>query len=105
MQLSEHEPVQVTWQLEASHETLPLGPTVTVQLEPPLQSMLHDSAHEPVHVFEFAQSSEQLPSLQVELPRSQLAPEGQMQDEPVHDGARAPSSSLPHPSSHRHNAR
>ena len=46
---NEHEPVHRTVQLESAQLTLPLGPTVTSQLDWLLQLMLHDSPHSPLH--------------------------------------------------------
>lgn len=51
MQLKEHEPVQVTWHVEPPpQEMLPLGPTVVVQIELPVHSMLHEEPQLPAHV-------------------------------------------------------
>jgi hypothetical protein len=49
-QLTEHEFVQVMWQVELPpHEALPLGPSVAVQVEFPVQSRLQDLPHAPTH--------------------------------------------------------
>ena len=79
LQLKEHEPVHVTWQVDPFvHETLPLLPTVTVQLEPsqlalplspavrlhvlpPLHSVLQEPPQEPVHLLPSRHLNEQLP--------------------------------------------
>ena len=48
MQLTEHEPVQVMWQVALPlQDTLPLAPTVVVQVEFPVQLRLHESTHAP----------------------------------------------------------
>jgi hypothetical protein len=50
VQLTEQVPVQAMWQVELPlHETLPLGPTVAVHVELPVQSRLHDSRQTPAH--------------------------------------------------------
>jgi hypothetical protein len=78
VQLTEQEPVQVTWQVELPlHETLPLGPTVVVQVELPVQSTLHESWHEPLQLVWFEHDREQLPASppQVLELKAQAAPE------------------------------
>lgn len=78
-QLTEQEPVQVTWQVEllphetlpeeptvtvhsaSSHEMLPLSPVVSSQLEPPLHSALQEPVHAPWHWFASRHRNEQLP--------------------------------------------
>lgn len=51
VQLTEHEPVQVMRHVELPlHDTLPLGPTVVVQVELPAQFRLHESRHTPEQV-------------------------------------------------------
>ena len=51
VQLTEHEPVQVMWQVEFPlHETLALLPTVAVHTELPVQSTLHESRHIPAQL-------------------------------------------------------
>lgn len=53
--------MQVTWHVDPSVQlTLPLSPTVTSQVEPPLQSMLQDAPHAPVHSLSSVQSTLQL---------------------------------------------
>jgi len=48
-QLTEQEPVQVTSQVvPVSHETLPLAPTVTRQVDMPSQVTLHEAPQVPV---------------------------------------------------------
>ena len=48
-QASEHEPVQTMWQVELPAQlTLPLGPKVTLQVEPESQARLHESPHMPL---------------------------------------------------------
>jgi len=97
-QVTEQEPVQVTWQVEPSlHETLPLGPTVTVQVDPPAQSMLHDSSQVPLQTLSEVQASEQLPAPQLDSLKSQASPAGQVQLAPVQSGGMPPS--LPQPAS------
>lgn len=81
-QLNEQDPVQPTWHVAPDvHETLPLFPTLTVQVEAsqlilplapvfsvqellPLQSALHDPAQSPTHWLPLAQLSEQLPPIE-----------------------------------------
>jgi hypothetical protein len=67
--------------------TLPLWPTVTVQVEPLLQASEQDCPQLPMQLFWSVQVAEQLPPLQPPWDRSQLAPEGQTQLVPVQDGA------------------
>jgi len=51
VQLTEHEPVQVMWQVALPlQDTLPLAPTVVVQVEFPVQLKLHESRHTPEQV-------------------------------------------------------
>lgn len=51
LQLTEQEPVQVMWQVEFPlHETLALAPTVAVQVEFPVQSILHEARHDPAQL-------------------------------------------------------
>jgi hypothetical protein len=51
VQLTEHEPVHVMWQVEFPlHETLALLPTVAVHTELPVQSTLHESRHIPAQL-------------------------------------------------------
>ena len=67
------------------HERLPLAPSVTVQVDSPLQSMLHDWLQVPEQSFLLVQASEQLPPApQLFAVKSQLAPVGQLQLAPVH---------------------
>lgn len=84
-QLTEHEPVQVTWQVEPDlHETLPLGPTVGEQVAPVPQSRLQELPQVPSQVLISAQLSVQLPPSTPQLvslnrqespvPQLQLAP-------------------------------
>ena len=105
-QLREHEPVQVTWhvapaehetlplaatltvQAEPSQVTLPLGPVVSAQVLPPLQSALHEPAQAPTQSLPLRQLSEQLPPLALQpvlgLPvHVQLEPAEHVQLEPV----------------------
>ena len=50
-QLTEHEPVHVTWQVELPlHETLLLAPTVVVHSEFPVQSTLQESRQAPAQL-------------------------------------------------------
>jgi hypothetical protein len=77
--------LHVTWHVEPSvHEMLPLAPSVTVHVDPPLQSMLHDWLQVPEQSFLLVQASEQLPPApQLFAVKSQLAPVGQLQLAPV----------------------
>jgi hypothetical protein len=51
LQLTEHEPMHVMWQVEFPlHETLALAPTVAVQEEFPVQSTLHEARHDPAQL-------------------------------------------------------
>jgi len=60
-QLTEHEPVHVMWQVAPPEQsTLALVPTVIVHIDVPVHLRLHESPHEPLQSFEFAQSSVQL---------------------------------------------
>jgi hypothetical protein len=92
VQLTEHESVQVMWQVELPlHEMLLLLPTVAEQVELPVQSRLQDSAQAPAHVVCAEQESEQLP---VPLPqlvgvKLQLVPELQLQLAPLQTGGGA----------------
>ena len=78
--------------------TLPLSPTVAVQLAP-LQSMLHDAPHSPRHVLPLSQSSEQLDDPQALPENEQASPAAQLQLVPVHSTflreLPSPSPSLP----------
>lgn len=79
-----HSPVQVTLQsAPLPHETLPLSPTVTSQLESIAQEMLHESPQLPWHTLPSRQASEQLSAPQLLWVKSQLVPEGQVQLAPV----------------------
>jgi hypothetical protein len=71
------------------HEMLPLGPTVVVQVELPVQSRLHDSAHEPSQLVWFAQASVQLPAPPPQIVglKLQLVPELQAQVDPLQTAA------------------
>ncbi len=70
--------------------TLPLAPTVTVQVDP-LQFTLHDSSHEPSQVLPLLQSIEQLAiSPQLACSKAQLSPCGQAQLAPVHETCMGP---------------
>jgi hypothetical protein len=92
VQLTEQEPVQVMWQVELPlHETLPLAPTVAVQVELPVQLRLHDSAHAPAQLVWFEHESEQLPAPAPQdwAVKPQLAPELQVQLAPVQVGGGA----------------
>jgi hypothetical protein len=81
VQLTEHEPVQVTWQVEPpAQEMLPLAPRVTSQVDPPPQPMLHDSPQVPEQLLWSAQLSEQLPvGPQLDCVNPQLICAGHMQ--------------------------
>lgn len=83
---TEHEPLHVTWHVEPLvHEMLPLAPSVTVQVDSLLQSMLHDWLQLPEQSFLSVQAREQLPPApQLFAVKSQLAPVGQLQLAPVH---------------------
>lgn len=89
MQLTEHEPVQVMWQVELPlHETLPLAPSVVVQTELSVQLRLHESRQAPAQLVWFAQESEQLPASPPQVPavKAQLIPELHEQVAPVQAG-------------------
>lgn len=89
-QLTEQEPVQVTWQVEPSLQlTLPLLPTVTSQVAPLPQSILHEAPQLPVHMLWSPQLSVQLSPEQLLPPRSQACPLGHEQLVPVHVGGGA----------------
>jgi hypothetical protein len=78
VQLTEHDPVQVTWQMELPlHDTLPLAPTVVVHLELPVQSRLQEARQEPAQVVWFEHEREQLPASPPQLSalNAQLLPE------------------------------
>lgn len=92
VQLTEQEPVQVMWQVELPlQDTLPLGPTVVVHVEFPVQARLHESRHSPEHVVWFSHESEQLPASPPQVPalKAQLVPELQEQVAPLHVGGGA----------------
>lgn len=92
VQLTEQEPVQVIWQVELPlHETLPLGPTVVVQVELPVQLKLHESRHSPLHAVWFSHEREQLPASPPQVPalKAQLVPELHEQLAPLHVGGGA----------------
>jgi hypothetical protein len=91
-QLTEHEFVQVMWQVELPpHEALPLGPSVAVQVELPVQFRLQESPHAPTHSVWFEQEIEQLPALppQAAALKEQLDPELQVQLAPLQAGGGA----------------
>jgi len=67
--------------------TLALGPTVTEQVEPLLHASEQDCPQLPMQLFLSVQVAEQLPPLQPPWDRSQLAPDGQTQLDPVQEGA------------------
>jgi hypothetical protein len=76
------------WQVEpATQLMLPLLPTVTVHIAPLAQANEQDSPQLPVQVLLLVQLIEQLPPLQPPCERSQLAPAGQLQLDPVQVGA------------------
>jgi hypothetical protein len=89
VQLTEQEPVQVMWQVAFPlHDTLPLAPTVVVQVELPVQSTLHESRQVPEQSVWFSQANEQ--PLPPSAPHrsglsAQLIPELQEQLPPLHD--------------------
>jgi hypothetical protein len=90
VQLTEQEPVQVMWHVELPlHDTLPLGPTVVVHVEFPVQFRLQESRHSPAHDVWFSHESEQLPASppQVAPLNEQFIPELQVQLAPVQTGA------------------
>jgi hypothetical protein len=91
-QLTEHDPVQVMWQVELPlHEALLLGPMVAVQVELPVQLRLHDLPHEPAHSVWAEQDREQLPEFppQISSLKEHCAPELQAQLAPPHTGGGA----------------
>lgn len=84
--------MQVMWQMALPlHVTLPLGPSVVVQVELLAQFKLHESVHAPEQVVWFSQESEQLPAAAPQLPalNSQLIPELQVQLAPEQTGGGA----------------
>jgi len=92
LQLTEHEPVHVMWQVELPpHEALPLAPRVVVQVELPVQLRLHDSPQEPTQLVWLEHEIEQLPAEppQVSAAKEQLDPELQVQLAPLQVGAGA----------------
>jgi hypothetical protein len=66
----------------ATQDTLPLWPTVAVQVAFAPHSTLHDLPHVPLQVAEDEQRSEQL-SAPSHDPKLQAEPVGQLQDAPV----------------------
>lgn len=66
--------------------TLPLGPRVRLQVEPPPQSMLHELPQVPLHSLSRLQSSEQLLPAQPEPSMSQAAPASHAHEVPVQVG-------------------
>lgn len=89
MQLSEHDPVHVMWQVELPLQvTLELAPTVAVQVELPVQSTLQESRHAPEQFVWFEQAREQLPASPPQLfdVNAQLVPELHEHDAPEHVG-------------------
>ncbi len=68
------------------HDTLPLGPTLVVQTELPVQSTLHELPQEPPQAVWFEHDSVQLPPSPPQLAalNPQLVPELQEQVEPLH---------------------
>jgi hypothetical protein len=89
LQLTEQEPVHVMWQTALPLQvTLPLGPTVVVQVELLAQLRLHESVQAPEQSVWFSQESEQLPALppQVLALNAQLVPELQLQLAPEQTG-------------------
>lgn len=94
-QVTEQSAVHVTLQVAPSvHDTLPLLPTVVLQLEPPLQVMLHDSPQVPLHWLLSLHSSEQLPPLQPDCENVHDAPAAQLHVVPVQVTGCVPPSSL-----------
>lgn len=65
VQLTEQDPVQVTWHVASAQLTLPLAPTVMVQVLPLAQDALHDRPHVPLQLALPAHWSEQLSLLPV----------------------------------------
>jgi hypothetical protein len=60
-QLSEHDPVHLTWHSDAPvHVTLLFGPTVTTHVDMSSQSMWQDASQVPTHTFWLSQASKQL---------------------------------------------
>jgi hypothetical protein len=87
LQLTEHDPVQVTVHFEPSlQETLPLAPTVTSQVDPPPQSMLQEAPHSPVHSLFSLQSRLQLSPSHSLPERSQASSAGHWQLDPLQSG-------------------
>lgn len=93
---SEHDPVQCNVHIAPpSQLMLPLAPTVTSQVEPPLQLTLQDSPHEPVQSFMSTQARVQLDALHVESPIAHEVCAGHVHEVPVHCGGGV--SFPPHP--------
>jgi hypothetical protein len=78
---------------------LPLAPSVTVHVDCPLQSTLHDWLQRPLQVVLLVQASEPLPLPQLDGVKSQLEPLGQLQPAPVQESG---VDEVPQPT--RHNA-
>jgi hypothetical protein len=94
-QLTEHSPVQVMWHVDFGPQlTLPLLPTVRVQVEPSAQLALQDSPQVPLQVAWLAHWREQLFCSQALPLRSQVELAAQLQLVPVHEGG-SPAASLP----------
>ena len=90
-QLTEQDPSQVMWQIDPPEQVaLPLLPRVTVQLEPLLQSRLHDSPQAPVHSVSAAHFREQLLPSHELPPMSHASPALHTQLDPAHSGREAP---------------
>ena len=85
-QFTEQLPVHVMWQVAPPEQsTLALLPTVIVHIEVPVHLRLHESPHDPLQSFEFAQSSVQLcPHELDEIVH--VSPDGQAHDAPLQVG-------------------
>lgn len=85
-QFTEQVPVHVMWHVAPPEQsTLALLPTVIVHIDVPVHFRLHESPHEPLQSFEFAQSSVQLaPHELAEI--EHVSPEGHEHDAPLHVG-------------------
>ena len=105
-QLTEHELVQATEQLPSvPHDTLPLSPTVTWQLEFGWQLMLQDLPHEPEQLLWSEHSSVQLDDEPHELLKSHWAPDAQVQLAPEQLGGTLVPFELPPPHADAHKTR
>jgi hypothetical protein len=89
------------------HDTLPLGPTLAVQTELPVQSTLHELPQEPAQAVWFEHDSVQLPPSPPQLAalNPQLVPELQEQVEPLQVAGATVELELPQAARHRTRAK